>query len=1349
MLDENAQNLTVFFTSVAEVFRKIPMPDDKIYQNLSKQDRNDLMANFQKLSQNLSSKIEIIKKFNMSCAGNINAFETNFFLRIILGSYANIITKMRIVSYEIFIKGLPEQCQKSCADYTLDATWFKSFLASSYNFTASKEQYDEQMGLLAYFEKNKSKTPVLMGLICDPYIRHNIRGEELQEHEKKELYKQWMDKYGRISTNTNLFFDNLLTAYNNCGTNTVQEATKNIQEATENMHKAKIYLSGIWNIAQDQNHYLEIPKCKTQEYVESTKKIVGDGNYDLICNFQQIMFYGINHQDAFFDRCQSHKLTRYPPQVANQFEHVGGGFVGKTENEGNLLNNQKLEYTNVGYSSCAPKDSFVHEVFENKISTKICFPQTQTSELINLAIENLDIFRYYMQRNGPDSDPRKLAVFEHALLRHTRPESVTGQQASAEDVENSSEYYCILAKDAKNDPNRIRSLADKLLAAGREKFWDKQIGKTPVISAMAGIMHIQHEMYDQIIQQQEQQDVECNKNLKQSIEQSIENRLKIINGLRDQKGKTLTVYEDKILKLAQNECIQELLNLSKKSNYTTEVTTDLLVAMYENAFSLQILKNEKDVKYMDGVSDTLYTLIPSMREYFAKHNNQLSDVANQALCKIAKTSSSVIGKLNVNQGSSYIYSFQNGYSIDLLALNIVTPRGPLTNVVKNFNNCQDYTRLFGRQTKAEAVVGQSEEKEFRQEGDSCFFTPSNEYGEIELVGTSDSVLGIYRTFNNAKLRYISQEKTSDLELPKCFDGDDFAIWVDTNGKVLIFNKDNPSKPVYKTNEQGKLEDLQNKNLYVELNVKRSEERNVINRFENEELCIFLCNSEGECQEIQFPRYKNEINQQIAFVKEGGNWLLKSDKEYKLVDWPTFSSKKSNPLFSYENNLWLENTTRSGYFMALVPHSDISKESGFTQQITVHSKSSPQGNEQFRQSEIVTTAYIHQGLNLSPSEIHSNTPLGYIRLARILQAQGKYQMAFNALTHVHLPNEVSDEIKQELAEMRNWYVEKGKEYSSRAAATSILALYLWMGIDYKETTSWLKAINKDDDAKKKIQEMFLTYYSGLSQLPESVRLSPSQEKYIQVIAPSCMPSGRIQDLDILAADQNKVKSLELLKESKKKLKELINQQTFINNIAAICKDLCNNNNQLKSELELRELGSKSLMAAKNALVKLGIKDCNLVKLLSSGNEVLNSDKIPNSAEIQEEANKAIDILMQLKQDAINRCNQDGQSLDQRIKALEKIISTHSVLYEIENDPYTYNQFYSIQVSDIQIKCNETFAFQTESEFRQELKYEIRDLFQENKVADDVPYVKLETNIETFLSKKEQKEIKTDMQTFPVK
>jgi hypothetical protein len=768
---------------------------------------------------------------------------------------------------------------------------------------------------------------------------------------------------------------------------------------------------------------------------------------------------------------------------------------------------QRLEYHHTKFLEGGDATFAEHPLFY-EIGKALSVPGTQVYSLFDIINSHLDLFTHYGVDDWEHHGKTMLfALLDNMLLTNFQatecPESISAPEKGhfyyAMDGQSykkrpySSRPVCSLEEEISKNPQKLfgvlQDTYNSVLRLHREL---KPFGR-PDMRAICYMEHLVHQ---------------C-----QKIHMEIHNtpfgttgdsafpsageRLQQLEEIEGKFGRVLDSGELAILHLAKAELAVEQMGVLTDGSRIGEIDDELLVRFYGDVFAFRALK-------LAGMPNSCYKTICATVPELGGHLHRLPDKKKHIEQLVLKSFCQRMGE-GVPENSWVDFNnfriFWDGHEI---------------RTADTLTGTEDYQRLFG-----------PENREFTHSGEwASFVHPS--YGTVRLCwGESGQVIGTNFGQPGQWWQYARKRALEEtLQLPAWLRSETYAVWTNADGQLQVRDRKNPEIIYFQsrgTDPNWKLEctfqpyeglflatgehtpGLKKHNPWAKEGVPPG---TCPSGFEGEENCAFFVDADNKLQKVWVPRYD------LCFELHGGKWMQRGT-DYQLVDAPEMFSgpdgdKKLNPLGSYRNAVFLENTKQPGSYKILMAPIGLrhgkQKPDGvvhllgrartITANITSNCCCNPNMDELFTgTAKPVEAHFVQRRAELGATRLDGLSNDGNLQLGVIFLKQGDYDRAAEYFKRLNAGVPLSPVHHKLLIDcLMDGHGMKG--YSGKIAAVHLLLLEKWAemyGLNCNDIAT-LRAKEGTLEFKDDPLGMLLdTYLKNLPSIPLQLRMDPRRER----------------------------------------------------------------------------------------------------------------------------------------------------------------------------------------------------------------------------------------------------------------
>ncbi|MDR1437486.1 MAG: hypothetical protein LBI69_00295 [Puniceicoccales bacterium] len=699
-------------------------------------------------------------------------------------------------------------------------------------------------------------------------------------------------------------------------------------------------------------------------------------------------------------------------------------------------------------------------------------------------------------------------------------------------IDIASERAITLA--SKNNWRELCVAVDSLEEAGWQKFCKNKVR----IDSIAMVEHVKSSVLRNIIHQ--------NDNALESevFRKEMKNELIIqMKKIESLKMSATNSYDEKIIMLMENECILnmlELYDIKRSDAVNSAIDPKYINTLIINSYHLVRFNGSKLPK---GMLYALFDAHNILDNYWKRNPNQATETAQALYYDIFKTKEKLS---SINRGNVLLRSGDGKCVIDIANLSI-TKNGELIEPCNIYHLNDDVRRLFGNKNldayKNNSAYFFHDDKLgpvqilIKNRANSCTQCEYAILCELDNDGQQWAYLGVDTLKND-----YGRLKEHMFSIPDYFKCDDYNIFINCNGDIRIYGKNDPGKILFKTvklniNDTSTfaLKSCQRKddNYYVSLQGSADQENNKIFKdpvrskatefydtpfelFENPNYICKRYDGNGNICGISFPRYRDENGDEILLLpqKKGDgeiSWRLSSNTSLELcpgVDAPIFNdenypilqqneSDKFNPLIEYSHYLCFKNTdsNNAGNFMYLLPDVHISRPMGLSHNHTCYFPKVDAKHPFIGTSTATEVSYFIDPFLLIKNDVVAKTPLGTLQLVYTLQAQSEYRKAIECLRRLSPEKSIEDEEIKVLNKIVFWF-KYGHEQSPESANLIFSVIERMLRWNHKsdKLKEAVKAIMKEDDGQF-FENLFRVYLLGHNSCLETTRMHLGAEIYL--------------------------------------------------------------------------------------------------------------------------------------------------------------------------------------------------------------------------------------------------------------
>jgi hypothetical protein len=308
-------------------------------------------------------------------------------------------------------------------------------------------------------------------------------------------------------------------------------------------------------------------------------------------------------------------------------------------------------------------------------------------------------------------------------------------------------------------------------------------------------------------------------------------------------------------------------------------------------------------------------------------------------------------------------------------------------------------------------------------------------------------------------------------MPWCSE-DTVTFWVDKDGKIRIYAKENPDNLLFETNNKGKLQSKRPEDLEgvsgeeVYMDIPRCFDADVMtlfSRFESENNTFIFRNKEGSIRKVSFPGILDTSGKELCLIADGDppnqNFYLESNPKFRLIAYPSFLPDLAeignkganlsreftgNPIGAIDNVLWFASTGEkaNGIYKVYIPPRWRERPHGAT--------------HRFRAGVAAPVSFFYNSRDFVGPTLRPMDTLGALRLAEKFQQIGEYERAIGVLRSLATP--IAIENYHETVELQT-ILDRGLQSPRSAAVAAIAILQIFRSdiLQYAHKTSGNKRL----------------------------------------------------------------------------------------------------------------------------------------------------------------------------------------------------------------------------------------------------------------------------------------------------
>lgn len=759
----------------------------------------------------------------------------------------------------------------------------------------------------------------------------------------------------------------------------------------------------------------------------------------------------------------------------------------------------KLEYHSKRFLNGGNTAFAEHPLFY-EIGKALSVPGTQVYSLFDIINSHLDLFsRFGVDDREQHGKTMLLALLDNMLLANfqqaERPESIPNA------AENRSHYVmdgqlfrerpfasrpvCSLADEIERNPEKLfRVLQDTYNSVLRLHLEMKPFQR-PDVHALCYMAHLIHQC-----QEIHMEIHGCPfSSTEEPIFPSVELRLQQLDEIERKFGRTLGSDEQAILHLARVELAVERMKFFTDGSKIEEIDDGLLVGFYGDVFASRALK-------LQGIPHSCYKTIcgtvPELGGLLQKSPNKRARIERSILASFCQRMGGEVPKNSWVDFNNF-HVFWGGHEI---------------RTADTLTSARDYQRLFG-----------PENREFIHSGEWTSFTDPA-YGNVRLsYGTHGQVISTNFGKSDQWWQYApARILQRALQLPNWLCSETYTAWMGPGGQLQVRDRKHPEIIYFQSQGSGpdwKLECTFEpyKGLFLAPHP-NPQSVTWLSRFENEKNCAFFVDAHNKLQKVWAPRYD------LCFELRDDKWMQRGT-DYQLVDVPEMyagpgGNKKSNPLGSYKNAIFLHNTKQPGSYKVIMPAVGLQSQrddalddaapDGVAQMLgragpigaTVSSAfcNTPTMDKPFIGTATPVEAhFVQRREEPGATRLDGLSNDGNLQLGVIFLLQGDYDQAAEYFKRLHAGAALSP-VHHQL--MIDCLLEgrRMKGYSGKVAAVHMLLLEKWAEM-YGLNCNDIAVLKPREGALKFENEplgtLLETYLKNLPSMPLQLRMDPRRER----------------------------------------------------------------------------------------------------------------------------------------------------------------------------------------------------------------------------------------------------------------
>ncbi|MDR2576853.1 MAG: hypothetical protein LBC42_02270, partial [Puniceicoccales bacterium] len=760
-------------------------------------------------------------------------------------------------------------------------------------------------------------------------------------------------------------------------------------------------------------------------------------NEQYLLDFITIMFHGMP-----FAADEDNETIHVQPYISC---HSFTGYLG-SEND---LRNDELKAQQERESDAI---AYAHAL------AQIPVEENRTTNLLLFFRENLHIFAGYGLRKNSlygcfgEIGGKRLKipqVVNGEELLHLLIQILTYRNARSRSAETA------LEKDAREMPHELLEAIIALWHDGKRFFCDEWNVKSPKIAPMCAVSHVTHTIFRALI-------CACDGTspILTDIQAIITERLQEFRRiLRDSHEgallKPTSLEEEKLLRIAENECAVELFRIYEKNPdlfSLRELPTDVLEALVANVFYLQSCSTFSIFK---GSIFAMRGIAEKLEWYWVEHPQQSLAVARK-IYEIAARQPPTDELRQLDGGCTFADDRTRDY-VDLLIPQVIVRGDEIRPCIITFTD-EKYVTLFGKKEREMFVV--------KQENGCEYHFNDSVFGEVTISIRESSEIAIYRTIDGKKWLYICKDEVSTYGLPSALFGSisNFSVWISADQKpgdqleqmkifresTLCFDMENgrmrsclPDDNGYNVRFCREISGTEISAFSRFAPVTSDQKRDGFRPF------YALCDESGETKEIVFPLMYDTANIRLSFTLNNGEWCLKTDLNWKVCESPRYScldegglpvlseeKLTGSPLINFDTCLWLYNR-KSDTYKCLIPQVKITRPKNVGISCSIAAEPVPliRRNRTFCGEVFIAEILFYENpLDFVAPQLVPQSSAARVILAHIYQAQSHYELAIEQLRSIS-----SVERCMTLFDIVSWFIE-GHEKSAHTAVIAAYAMF---------------------------------------------------------------------------------------------------------------------------------------------------------------------------------------------------------------------------------------------------------------------------------------------------------------------
>ncbi|MDR2737584.1 MAG: hypothetical protein LBB18_01425 [Puniceicoccales bacterium] len=1118
--------------NVIELLRAIPMPGSKKWKEyIEKSDRETIISLIDAIGNVISKSKFLLDIFdrtfqflsdlmqsNDSTSKEMDASYSNLYCKT--AAVVNSLFKARILIFELAKR---VDVMSSDVFAPLDNSIFVKFCHSIRNVLTNKKDVDEQIALWNYVKKCQN-----------------------EYHKKKEItygeeYDLFSFRKGCDRTNSSsspvCAFNVILR--NVVGGDPLDEILKKIEEEyhkkVENMgHEQRantayalfkkkpglplllhdISFVDVFTMGNRDSYYIDSYLAVIREKFFSELLKIDPQKVKLLKNFGAAMSYWHKFPFSYTNDCEPrlYSFISKPVDVFGEnFFYQNSGFVLAPENLAKItsIKDQNSNCNKTKHLSFMSDSAVIdaEETTVRKLGECLSRPGIQTYGLLRILGDNFELCEAF----GRDTYHENMLVnfftkmWMAMFLRTIFPD----EYASGQDSYNVKIPECPLGNEARERPYELLEAVKMLWTKANVALTSTICGSKPKFITLRFILHVVNIVAKRIMDENVS-DLKCCRKVRKFVK-SVLGDIDKIEGKANNKE---SMKEITLMKHAENELIGSLIDVRTKQN--KEVKDKILLKFYDNMIDLARHSSELEKSHFSFVKTIGGTF--ALCEYFSKHQDQAKLIAKYLYDKLAE-SKSRIAKSNLDvlegkKGEMCVFKYGENF-VDLINFSVVDSGKPVSFCKFNVPILDE---LFGPLDIN--LVGND------------FSFEHKKYGKItgsirDIHDGRGQDVKIFRKFDDSDDNWLiwnGGENDIVVDIPMALKGGgditnryEVVIFVNRNGRVRICRKDDMDHILYEIDSKGRLVDTMRRDskkpAYISLNKKfhkllenesmklqdfRIPESvvttDVFSRFDSDEYILRYYDDKSVARSIVMAGYETASGDPLSFELVDGNWVLSSNRKYKVVEAPKYPNTNElyNPLLGYKNAIWMEDSTSGDtpMYKCLLPMAKIYKNDGLTHKVSITPKraytakiyNACRYGEKTRFGEV--TFHFDK---IRPGELtlRGNNTMSTLMLAYIFQTQSEYVMAAKILDTVPMAERLSNDELDIMSNIIGYCSAGNGEVNACAAAVVIKALARTVQFSKKENRAAGISLMSID---REIEQ----YLLGLKFCPPSLRLFRCEE-----------------------------------------------------------------------------------------------------------------------------------------------------------------------------------------------------------------------------------------------------------------